>query len=215
MEPLAKELTDLLSQSGMGTAGRVQGHSLKMQSCSEERPDANRTLQGPAAAAQLCFTEHEKSKKQTLGGAWTARTWISKWRYEAKEEVMKADFSSLGADTVFHGEADTKGAIRVEYMNLGGESITRPRRTSLFRVEAKRTFGTEKRQGLCFLCFLKWTSPAEDAEHYRRGSCRQSSPLQSVSRQLRLIPPVQTVWNFSSRDEVLEWHSSPAVNQDQ
>lgn len=68
---------------------------------------------------------------------------------------MKADFSSLGADTVFHGEADTKGAITVEYMNLGGESITRPRRTSLFRVEAKRTFGTEKRKGLCFLCFLK------------------------------------------------------------
>lgn len=66
MEPLAKELTDLLSQNGMGTAGRVQGHSLKMQSCSEERPDANRTLQGPAAAAQLCFT-WEKVKNRPWG----------------------------------------------------------------------------------------------------------------------------------------------------
>lgn len=29
---------------------------------------------------------------------------------------MKADSSSLGADIVFHGEADTKGAITVTYM---------------------------------------------------------------------------------------------------
>lgn len=83
---------------------------------------------------------HGKSEKQTLGEVWTARTWRSK-RYRAKEEVMKADFSSLGADTVFHGEADTKGAITVTHMNLGGESITRPRRTFLLQQRQRGHLG--------------------------------------------------------------------------
>lgn len=95
-------------------------------------------------------------------------------------------------------------------MNLGGKSITRPRRTSLLEQRQRGHLGLKRDKGYGFFCFLKWTSPAEDAQHHcRRGSCRQSSPLQSVARQLGLIPPVQTVWNFTSRDEV--WNGTPAL----
>lgn len=68
----------------------------------------------------------------------------------AKEEVMKADFSSLGADVVSHGEADTKGAITATYMNLGRESITRPRRTSLLEQRQRGHMGLKREKGYVF-----------------------------------------------------------------
>lgn len=85
-----------------------------------------------------------KVKNRPCGQVWTARTWRSNRRYEAKEEVMKADFSSLGADVVSHGEDDTKGSITVTYMNLGRESITRPMRTSLLEQRQRGHLGLKK-----------------------------------------------------------------------
>lgn len=63
---------------------------------------------------------------------------------------MKADFSSLGADVVFHGEADTKGAITVAHMNLGRETITRPRRTSLLEQRQKGHLELKRDKGYVF-----------------------------------------------------------------
>lgn len=83
------------------------------------------TAGSSCSSTALLLQDMGKAKNRPWGEVWTARTWRSKRRYRAKQEVMKADFSSLGADTVFRGEADTKAAITVTRMNLGGESITR------------------------------------------------------------------------------------------
>lgn len=96
MKSLAKELTDQLSQNSMDTAFSDSWKSpetiLKKQSRSEERPEAHRRLQSPAAAVQLhFFGTREKVNNRTCVGVWTVRTWRSKRRYQAKKEVMKAD----------------------------------------------------------------------------------------------------------------------------
>lgn len=72
-------------------------------------------------------------------GVWTATTWRSKRRYQAKKEVMKADvedFSRMGADVVSHREADTEGAIRSHVYELGRRKYHQAEEAIIVTAEA-------------------------------------------------------------------------------
>lgn len=123
-------------------------HVRKKQSHAEERPEANRTLQSPAAAVQLHFFGTREKWTTELGDQrgdtrLRKRWWKQMWRFQ-----QNGSWCSFVWGSQYQGSNRQSHIWTRKKASQGqGEHHHYSRHNG--------TVVTEKRQGLCLLCFLK------------------------------------------------------------